>query len=285
MQSYNLTFNLVGNPPNDTIDVLTVLASYQNSLSNMGWTGYNFISTSRINFFYHLPSSNVSQALSSFKPIVNYVLANPQKYNVTVNQLYSFKTFQDFVNGVLIPGVSYTPVAYGERLAGRLIPQSLFTTDASRRNLTSTIIQGRQLQLALDPVLAPQSDFQIYATSPNKSISGVDTGVNTAYRSSLWEIVYATAWFDGIPATVKDNAANAVHRAADPVRAITPNGGCYYSEADVLEEDWQTAFFGSNYPRLVSIKKTYDPDNIFTVWKGIGWTGASDPAYSCYNHA
>ena len=55
-----------------------------------------------------------------------------------------------------------------------------------------------------------------------------------------------------------------------------------YSEATSLEADWQTAFFGANYPELLAIKQKYDPNNIFNVWKGVGWTGPSDPAYRCY---
>jgi len=76
--------------------------------------------------------------------------------------------------------------------------------------------------------------------------------------------------------------AQAVHLAAEPLRALTPGGGCYVNEADQLEVDWQTAFFGSNYPKLLAIKNKYDPTNFFNVYKGVGWTGETDPAYACY---
>jgi FAD/FMN-containing dehydrogenase len=36
---------------------------------------------------------------------------------------------------------------------------------------------------------------------------------------------------------------------------------------------WQTEFWGSNYPRLLKIKKKYDPTNLFTVHKGVGSEG------------
>jgi FAD/FMN-containing dehydrogenase len=60
----------------------------------------------------------------------------------------------------------------------------------------------------------------------------------------------------------------------DPLREITPGGGCYMNEADYLEVDWQTAFFGSNYNRLLEIKRQYDPTNFFNCWKCVGWNNS-----------
>ena len=39
----------------------------------------------------------------------------------------------------------------------------------------------------------------------------------------------------------------------------------YMNEADVLEDDWQQAFYGSNYGRLLDIKRAYDPSGIFSM--------------------
>jgi hypothetical protein len=57
---------------------------------------------------------------------------------------------------------------------------------------------------------------------------------------------------------------------------ITPGGGCYINEADYLEVDWQTAFFGSNYKKLLRIKQKYNSGNLFNCWKCVGWTGANE---------
>lgn len=34
-------------------------------------------------------------------------------------------------------------------------------------------------------------------------------------------------------------------------------------QADPLHVDWKQDFYGSNYDRLLSIKKKYDPDHVF----------------------
>ena len=48
------------------------------------------------------------------------------------------------------------------------------------------------------------------------------------------------------------------------------DSGAYSNEADVREPDFQTTFFGTNYPRLRGIKDIYDPENIFIVPAGVG---------------
>jgi hypothetical protein len=49
-----------------------------------------------------------------------------------------------------------------------------------------------------------------------------------------------------------------------------PNAGAYSNEADLLEPDFQTTFFGPNYARLSAIKKKYDPEDLFIVGAGVG---------------
>ena len=54
------------------------------------------------------------------------------------------------------------------------------------------------------------------------------------------------------------------------LRAVAPNGGAYVSESNYFEKNFQQAYWGSNYPRLLEIKKKYDPSGLFTVHNGVG---------------
>ncbi|KAJ6527291.1 FAD-binding domain-containing protein [Mycena vulgaris] len=54
-----------------------------------------------------------------------------------------------------------------------------------------------------------------------------------------------------------------------------PNAGAYSNEADLLETNSQTTFFGPNYAKLSAIKRRYDPRDLFIVGRGVGseWWG------------
>jgi len=41
----------------------------------------------------------------------------------------------------------------------------------------------------------------------------------------------------------------------------------------LLQPDWQRAFWAPNYRRLLTIKRRYDPDGLFTVHHGVGSEG------------
>jgi hypothetical protein len=48
------------------------------------------------------------------------------------------------------------------------------------------------------------------------------------------------------------------------------DSGAYMNEADVLEPDFRTVFYGKNYGRLLKVKAKYDPQDVFIVGAGVG---------------
>ncbi|MGW2250621.1 BBE domain-containing protein [Kitasatospora sp. NPDC001660] len=44
----------------------------------------------------------------------------------------------------------------------------------------------------------------------------------------------------------------------------------YQNFPDPTLKDWQRAYYGANYQRLVSVKQTYDPTGFFGYPQGIG---------------
>lgn len=57
--------------------------------------------------------------------------------------------------------------------------------------------------------------------------------------------------------------AHTVKKAMDLIRRLAPNGGAYISESDFFGQNWQERAWGPHYKRLLSIKKKYDPIELF----------------------
>lgn len=83
--------------------------------------------------------------------------------------------------------------------------------------------------------------------------------------------------FPGMPGA-KVNAekarrdADTVGRASAALRGLGTGLGSYVSESDYFLADWQHAFWGTHHTRLASVKRRYDPTNLFNVHHGVGST-------------
>ncbi|MCO5549801.1 hypothetical protein L7F22_003275 [Adiantum nelumboides] len=113
-------------------------------------------------------------------------------------------------------GAGNTPVAYSERLASRLIPYSAMNTTTEQQRLGNVVAEAmfanRGSSLGSQESARAQSPLQIYSTGPPPTAfggpSGSSTGVNTAWRSSLWEVVVASAWTNELTQSNRNLLAN-----------------------------------------------------------------------------
>ncbi|HEY3799776.1 MAG TPA: FAD-binding protein [Caulobacteraceae bacterium] len=64
------------------------------------------------------------------------------------------------------------------------------------------------------------------------------------------------------------------------VRAVAPDTGAYVNECDYFQPDWQRAFWGPHYQRLLAVKRRYDPTGLFTVHHGVGSEGWSTDGFT-----
>lgn len=101
--------------------------------------------------------------------------------------------------------------------------------------------------------------------NPNGDINSV----NPAFRNEASQLIIVKA-VDG-NATAEDlklAGDDLTYDIMGPLRDASPAGGAYNNEADVGEPDWQNAFWGENYPRLLEVKKMWDPTDLFYVHHG-----------------
>jgi FAD/FMN-containing dehydrogenase len=94
----------------------------------------------------------------------------------------------------------------------------------------------------------------------------------TAYvhRDSRYLLSF-TSQLGGAPDTPEERAAaQAWVDAGFAAMAPHTNGEAYQNFPDPRRTDWRQAYYGENYPRLVAVKRRYDPHRFFRFAQAIG---------------
>jgi hypothetical protein len=74
--------------------------------------------------------------------------------------------------------------------------------------------------------------------------------------------------------------AKQIGSAMAELRTIAPTAGSYVAESNFFEPAWQTSYWGANYPRLLAVKRKYDPGSIFFARHGVGSEGWSEDGFT-----
>lgn len=64
--------------------------------------------------------------------------------------------------------------------------------------------------------------------------------------------------------------ADMIDRVLPAMEAATPGSAVYLNEGNWEQPDWQHAFYGANYNRLLKIKNKYDPHGLFYALTAVG---------------
>jgi FAD/FMN-containing dehydrogenase len=91
--------------------------------------------------------------------------------------------------------------------------------------------------------------------------------------------------YPGMPeAKVDESAADTqsarIASAIAELSRAAPDAGTYVSESDYFQRDWQAAFWGTNYARLLGAKHKHDPQGLFFVHHGAGSEGWSKDGFT-----
>ncbi|TAQ90473.1 hypothetical protein B7494_g1207 [Chlorociboria aeruginascens] len=100
---------------------------------------------------------------------------------------------------------------------------------------------------------------------------GCNNSVNPAWRNTYSHVIQSISWDEGAPAAVQLAARhNLTYGFQQNFRDVSPGAGSYLGESDILEPNFQQAFYGSNYERLLEIKKKVDPGDVFYATTAVG---------------
>lgn len=101
------------------------------------------------------------------------------------------------------------------------------------------------------------------AVSKNRNLK---VSVNPVWRDAIVHLSILPSGQWGLK-TVREVMAsyNQTQRyTVDLLDQFSTGQAVYFNEASWMEPNWQTAYFGLNYPRLLEVKRKYDPNN--TLW-------------------
>jgi hypothetical protein len=89
------------------------------------------------------------------------------------------------------------------------------------------------------------------------------------HRDGLFVAQLTTTWDSSASATVvtqQENWLRALHQTLAPYAS----GQAYQNYLDPELTNWQQAYYGANYSRLLQVRGTYDPNRVFRLPQGIG---------------
>ncbi|KAL2173111.1 uncharacterized protein P884DRAFT_252640 [Thermothelomyces heterothallicus CBS 202.75] len=155
------------------------------------------------------------------------------------------------------------------RTASRLFPRSAWDDDTTRIAMFD----------AVRSVIEEGSALIQYNMNPAAPAGTPASGANSHWRDAVWFGIMGTGWAPGI----SQEELEAVQRKItdDWMGRLRPYGpGGYGNEGDVMEPNFGEAFFGTNYDRLLQIKRTVDPYDLFWAPTAVGserWKIAGQP--------
>ncbi len=238
------------------------------------------------------------EARAAFKPLLDFVDAHPADYEGQASLELASVPAKYFWNGWLYRIFARSAVNFDGRSGapwtdywwkGDGEQVGLFWHAYTSAWLPSSLLKPQNQTLLVDALFNASRQWSV-GLHFNKGLFGapaaaIEAARNTATHPDVMD-AFALAIiaaggppvFDGFPAP--DVATAGAHRdrvnaAMSALRAAAPDTGAYVNECDYFQPGWQTAFWGPHYPRLLEIKRHYDPDGLFYVHHGVGsedWT-------------
>jgi FAD/FMN-containing dehydrogenase len=276
-----------------------VISFYRTSLMNPYWgEQISFEAGRQISIHMVFQGVDRIQAEQTWAPLFDWVTARPTDYTLA-NPVVLAIPAKDFWNPAvlkLIPGVITTDDRPGA-------PKGNFFW-ANNADEVGEVLHAYQSTWLSKQLLAPERrpalvDALVRASQSwqvtlhcNKGLAGApadalrrtrDTSMNPAVLDAFALAIAAANEPPAYPGVVGHEPhlaqgrrdAKLVAAAMAPLKALAAQPASYVNETDYFQHDWQKAFWGNNYARLIRVKDHYDPTGLFFVHHGVGseaWT-------------
>ncbi|KAK6375522.1 hypothetical protein LTR64_003647 [Lithohypha guttulata] len=141
--------------------------------------------------------------------------------------------------------------------------------DASRLLTPSVIYNRTKLDPLLDMIVEYGAGFNFIGRVKNDTRA--ETAVHPAWAESVGVLSFGANWHD--EALLEEKRAKkemVIEQSRRLSKIFGPGQGTYVNEANPFEPEWQDVFWGSNYERLLEIKRKVDPTTLFVCNRCVG---------------
>ena len=262
-KAFNITVANISYPatPANYVPFVDVVINSTEKWAQDGWGG-NILPGSVI---IVTPLLSLSQAEEPLKNITDFAHSQNGTSELESLTYYDFyvKYVQDFP----------TPIGTAHVLCTRLIPLNMFKSATGRAQMLSFLASYAQQSSAYIIPVGPV----LYPYIPGSA------SYTPAWRDSYWLLgLHPPAWTWNSTLDERREVIDMTEEITRSLEALTPGSGTHFNEADPFTVDWQQAFWGTNYDRLLEIKQRYDPDRLLNCWRCVGFD-EDDAGFECFH--
>jgi len=244
-----------------------VLAANANDWALAGWGGPAATTLSAmVNPFI----TNVTAARASLAPAIKYV--EGQANGTALINL--FPTWFDYwaatINGTFLANET---VSEGTLLTSKLVPETVFKNNKTRTQVIDGIMQLEAE--GFYPAFLTVAPIRYARDHPKRE----DTSIHPGWYESTWLLAGQLQWKYDYSLQRRKDTVRALGKATSIISSVIPASSTdskdgqasYANEADPWLSEWEREYWGRNYPRLMEIKRKYDPENLLNCWHCVGW--------------
>ncbi|PGH21538.1 hypothetical protein AJ80_03206 [Polytolypa hystricis UAMH7299] len=246
-EASGFNFDLTTTDPEEFWKGVEIFHSYSNHWIENGM--FVYFELGHMLFRVHpavAPKLNEAQLENITQPLLDELTA------ANIPHTFSTKTFQSFYD-LYIDMFEDEGTGSAAHVGGRIFTKK----DIAEHN--KEIVEAYRLSAEGAGMF-----FIGHIVGPGEGLPTVNNAIHPTWRqASTFTISSLAVPFDASKA-LKDELQDYLTNVGDAaLRDASPNGAAYVNEGNLEEPNWQEAYWGSNYPRLLELKEKWDSGRIF----------------------